>query len=98
MSRKLQSEGVQNEEVQSEEVQSEALCTLVPFIEQYEFECLLSARNAEQFGPASAPMSRLKPVGSHHDRVEWDQGFADVKNVLCDDSGSVNNAETTHLS
>ncbi|KAL3133521.1 hypothetical protein ABBQ38_007375 [Trebouxia sp. C0009 RCD-2024] len=40
------------------EPQTEVVQTLTPFIEQYEFECLLSSRNAEQCNPVS--VSRAK--------------------------------------
>lgn len=50
------------------ELQMQGVQTLSPLIEQYEFECLLSSRNAEQGRPSLAPMLQAQPVGNQHRR------------------------------
>ncbi len=50
------------------ELESEVAQTLFPLVEQYEFECLLSARNADDCKPASS-VPTAESVGSHNDRL-----------------------------
>ena len=45
------------------EFQTEVLQTLSPLVEQYEFECLLSSRNAEQ---RKHPVLQAQPVGNYN--------------------------------